>query len=350
MSQSAPRPAPSNRLAPQPGAGFAAAVLAGGGVERVGEQLGPVVAARAAAEQGQRLRFGAGRAQCVEAVGERERDAFEHGVAEQRAIGRVVHAEEHALCVRVVVRRAFTGQIGQKERGGGQCFRRQCLDFGEQGRLVGRGELADPAQTTGRRQHHAHLMPAIRNCVAERVHRRRGVRPEAVADHAQHAGRAERHEAVTGLRRADADRARRVVATAGRDDHAVAQTELARHGGEQGAGGRAAFAQAGHLRARHVAGGEQRIRPVAFGHVEPQRARRVRWIGHLAARQLQAQVVLRQQHAGRARKDFRLVARHPEQLRRGESGHREIAGHAVQLWRALGQLGAFLIAAHVVPQ
>jgi hypothetical protein len=82
----------------------------------VGEQLCPVVAARAAAEQRQRARFGARRAQRVEAVGEREGDAFEHGIAEQRAIGCMVHAEKHALRIRVVVRRAFAGQIRQEER------------------------------------------------------------------------------------------------------------------------------------------------------------------------------------------------------------------------------------------
>ena len=131
-------------------------------------------------------------------------------------------------------------------------------DFGEQRGLVGGGELADPAQAARRRQHHAHLMPAIRNRVTERVHRRRRIRPEAVAHDAQHARRAERQEAVAGFRRADADRARRVVAAARRDDHAFAQAEFARELGAQRArrlaafGKRAASARASCRRRRAV--------------------------------------------------------------------------------------------------
>ncbi|MGF6748933.1 hypothetical protein OKW36_004593 [Paraburkholderia sp. MM5482-R1] len=135
-----------------------------------------------------------------------------------------------------------------------------------------------------------------------------------------------------------------------RDDHVVAQAEFAREFRQQRAGRRAAFAQRRHLRARHVAGSEQRIGPIAFRDVEPQCAGRVRWIGHLAARQLQAQIVFRQQHAGSPRENLRLVTRDPQQLRRRETGHRQIAGDAVQFRRALGQLRALLVTAHVVPQ
>jgi hypothetical protein len=44
------------------------------------------------------------------------------------------------------------------------------------------------------------------------------------------------------------------------------------------------------------------------------------------------------------------MARYPQELGRGEAGHRQIAGDLMQFRRPLSQLGAFVDAAHVVPQ
>ncbi|CAJ5200009.1 Uncharacterised protein [Burkholderia pseudomallei] len=186
--------------------------------------------------------------------------------------------------------------------------------------------------------------------MAERMDGRRRVRPEAVADDAQHARRAERHEAVAGLGRADAERARRVVAAAARDDHRFGQAERARDVRAQRAGRRVAFDDPRHLRARHAARGEQRAGPVAARRVEPQRARRVGRVGHLLARELQAQIILRHQHARDPAEHIGLVPRDPQQLRRGEARHREVAGDRMQLGRARFEQRAFVGAAHVVPQ
>lgn len=330
--------------------GFAAAVPAGAHVQRVGDQLRPERAARAAADQRQPVGFDAGRVQRVEAVGEAERHAFEHRVAEMRALGRMRHPEEHALRIRIVVRRAFAGQVGQEQRRRRERVRVERFDLGEQRGLVGARQLADPAQAARRGQHDAHQLPAVGDRMAERVHGRRRIRHEAVADDAQHARRAERHEAVARVDRADAERAGRVVATAARDDDRFGQPQLARDVRAQRARRRVAFDDARHLRARHVAGGEQRVGPVAARDVEPQRAGRIRWVGHLRAGQTEAQVVLRHQHAGRRGEHVGFVLRDPQQLRRGEAGHREVAGEGVQVGRALGEQRAFVGAAHVVPQ
>ena len=259
------------------------------------------------------------------------------------------HPEEHALRVRVVVRRALrTGRAGTA--GPSRARRRRAFRFPRAARLVGAGQLADPAQAARGRQHDAHQLPAIGNRMAERMHGRRGVRHEAIADHAQHAGRAERHEAVARVDRADAERTRRVVAAAACHHDGLRQPEFACDVRAQRAGWRVAFDDAGHLVTRHPARGEQRIGPVAARDVEPQRAGGVRRIGHLRAGQPEPQVVLRHQHAGGCREHVGFVLRDPQQFRRGEARHREVAGQCVEIGRAFGEQRAFVGAAHVVPQ
>ena len=78
----------------------------------------PVRRARAAADDRDALDARAGLAQRVQAVGEREGDAFEH----RRPPGprrrcRGCRPKKHAARVRVVVRRALAGQVGQEELG-----------------------------------------------------------------------------------------------------------------------------------------------------------------------------------------------------------------------------------------
>jgi len=48
-------------------------------------------------------------------IGERKGNAFEHRTAEVGARRRVREAEEHALGVRIIVRRALAGQVRQED-------------------------------------------------------------------------------------------------------------------------------------------------------------------------------------------------------------------------------------------
>ncbi|KAF1034247.1 MAG: hypothetical protein GAK35_04311 [Herbaspirillum frisingense] len=225
----------------------------------------------------------------------------------------------------------------------------ELLDLGQQAFFIDRAQPAKPAQAARRRQHHAHLVPALRQRMAEGMDGARGIGTEAVVDHEQHARGAQRDKAVARIDRADADRAGGAIAGPAGHDHRVAQAPGRRHFRQQRARRRAAVHQCRHLVAPHAAG-EQFIGPVASLHVQPQRASRVRGIGHLAPGHLQAQPILGQQHRGDAAEQLGFVARHPHQLGRGETRHGQVAGDAMQARRAPGQLGAFRRAARIAPQ
>src|SRR5439155_3547823 len=94
------------------------------------------------------------------------------------------------------------------------------------------------------------------------------------------------------------------------------------------------------------------LAPPAPGDVEEQRSRRLRGVDHALAGESQPDVVLGQQDVRGALPDLRLVATHPEQLRRGEAGQRAVARQLEQPLAAnrLLDLLALRARALVVPE
>ncbi len=317
--------------------------------KRVGQQLGPRRAARAAADERDAVDRGAAVEQRLLAIEERERHALEHRLRQVAAAVVVRQPEERAGRVRVVVRRALARQVGQEQRHAGAG--RQRLRLGDELRLaVGMGRAAQPAQRAAGREHHRHLVPGGREGVAERMHRPRRVRRERRVGDEVDARGAERQEGRARLDHADAGRTRRVVAGAAGHDHAGRQAELLCDRGQHAAAGLAAFHQPRHLRAAEVRGGEHGVGPVAALHVEPERAGRIGHVRGGLAGQQQAQVVLGQQHPGDLPEDRRLVRLDPQQLRRREAGHRDVAGDLAAARLAALEFGALGMAAAVVPE
>ncbi|MCY1211203.1 hypothetical protein D9M72_229130 [compost metagenome] len=264
---------------------------------------------------------------------------------------RMREAEQHPLRIRVVVRRALARQVRQEQRAARPVRQRDRRRGFEQRRLVRELEgLRRPAHRAGGREHHRHLVPAPGQRVAEGVHRLRGVRQEAVGRDEHHARGAERDEALPRLHEPHADRAGGVVARAAGDLHALAQPPARRQVRLEQRGDFTAFHEPRHVSTCEPRGGQQFVGPVARAHVEPQRAGRV---GHLADRlaaEHEAQPVLRQQHARHAGEDLGLVLAHPQQLGRGEAGHREVAGDLAQARHGARERLALRAAAAVVPE
>ncbi len=102
--------------------------------------------------------------------------------------------------------------------------------------------------------------------------------------------------------------------------------------------------------ARQAGGGEDRVRPIARGDVEPQRTGRIGHVRHLLAGHAQPHLVLGQQHGARRGEGFWLMIAHPHQLGRGEARHGEVAGHRVQVRDRRLQRLALGFAAPVVPE
>ncbi|CAJ8221307.1 Uncharacterised protein [Burkholderia pseudomallei] len=255
--------------------------------------------------------------------------------------------EEHAARARVVVRRALAAQVGQKQRRA-----RGVRALGERGQRVDGDvvRLREPVEARRGRQDHAHLMPALGQAMAERVHGVAGIRREAVVAGKQHARRAERQEPAARVRDAHADRARRVVARAARDRDGAGHAPFAPQRVAQLRGRGAAFDEARHLLARQLGRGEHPLGPVAPADVEPQRAGCVRHVGHEFAGQPPRDVILRQQHLVRGAEHRGLVLREPQQLRRGEARHRHVAGDRARFGHERLELDAFGRGARVVPE
>jgi hypothetical protein len=161
--------------------------------------------------------------------------------------------------------------------------------------------------------------------VAERVHRALRIGPKCSAGNEQDSGGAERQERVALINDAGAHRAGGVIAAASRDwdrFHSPRSGDF----GPQGSGDLGPFVQSRHLVLGEPGCGQHRVRPGALRHVEPERARRIGEIGRLHAGHAQAHVVFWQQHEACRRKYVRLGLLDPQQLRRGEAGHGEVAG------------------------
>ena len=212
-------------------------------------------------------------------------------------------------------------------------------------------DSGDPGERGRGRQRHSHAVPAMRQRMAERVQRALGKANEIVGDGKDDARRAEGDEARPRRRGADADCGSGVIAAPAGDGNLapceppgggdfrrkmsrnLRTLDQARHG---------LFGQAGRAEEARV--------PAPPPHIEPERPRSIRHLGHRLAREAQAYIVLRQQHALRRLGDLGLVGRHPQHFRRGEAGHGEIAGTLFEIGNAPLELGAFGERAAVVPQ
>ena len=162
----------------------------------------------------------------------------------------------------------------------------------------GANGVAEPAEAAGRRQHHAHHVPAIRHAVAERVQAALGFDPRSVRGGEDDARRPERERDDPGFDGADADRRRRLISAAG--DHRRPGAKAGRLGGLGGH-------RAGHLRAlvrprqpRRVDAerGDDLVRPVAPREVEQERPGAVGAIDGVVAGEPKPDEVLRQQDVG----------------------------------------------------
>ena len=76
--------------------------------------------------------------------------------------------------------------------------------------------------------------------------------------------RAERHERIARIDRADTNRAGRDIASAGCDDDRMADAPGSEIRQAQVAGGRGAFVQRGQMRGIKACRGDERLRPVAL--------------------------------------------------------------------------------------
>ena len=222
----------------------------------------PIARARAAADHRQLGDVGAGLAQRIEPVGEREGDAFEHGLRQAAGVGVVVEAEEGAAdlrhrcaaCARPTDR-AGTARARWPDRP----LRRA--------RTARRRRLAPVSRATqsmqeAARQVDRHLVPQVGQAVAEGVDGARRVGPESVVGDEDHARRAERQQRIAVAHHADADGARGIVAAAAGHGHRAHAPERGDLGAERAGDSRCLRPAPASGRGREPAGGEQLVAPV----------------------------------------------------------------------------------------
>ena len=263
--------------------------------------------------------------QHIQAVGKCQRHALEHRADQVRRRRLVREAEEHAARVRIIVRRALAGQIGQEVRRlAAQAARLRRFD---QLRQVGRTQqLRDPVEGARGRQQHRHLVPAAGNGMAEGMRGALGIGAEPVGHGEQHAGSAQRQERLAGRDDAHAHRAGRIVAAAAGHEHAV-HAQLLGDLRPSAAGYGSCLPPAAACWRATVRWPRAWHRTSRAGPHPASRCRR-----HPTCRSTRSpvsfsrRIILGQQHRGGAREQLRLMARHPQQLRRGESGHHDVAG------------------------
>ena len=173
---------------------------------------------------------------------------------------------------------------------------------------------------------------------------------ESVVGDEEHAGGADGDERRIVRHRADAAGRRGIVAAATGNDRPLRHAPGLRHMRRQPSRCIRTFVELRHLVDAHAAGGKQFGRPVALGDIEPVGAGRVRHVGGIFARHAEADVVLGQKHLCHLRKNLGLMLLHPQQLRRGEAGKRDVAGNLAGARLRLLDVVAFPEGTRVVPQ
>ena len=151
----------------------------------------------------------------VKRIFEAERHPLEHGAGQGAAVVADAEPDERAARVRVGVRGPLAGEVGEEQqvlgaRGPGGGFVEQYVE-----RRVGVGDVAEPGERAGGREHHPHRVPGAGDRVAERVDARLRVRGEFVERREHHAGCPERHRHRSLAVDSDSDRAGGLIATAG---------------------------------------------------------------------------------------------------------------------------------------
>ena len=261
-------------------------------------------------------------------------------------------ANEGAACERVWMRAALPGEVGEEPEA--VAAGRHGIGPSQEHVVAGarRHRIAEPAQAAGRRQHDRHHVPSSRHGMAEGMDPPARVEERPIGAGEDDPRRPQRERGGAGRHRTDPDPIGRLVTAAGHDRRARPQPGL----------GRRCIGHApGHLRpfegARQPGRRDaQRLQhdrgPVARRQVEQQRAGRIGLVDRMLAGQLEANVVLGQQHMGDPRPHLRLVLADPEQLRRREAGQRVVAGDLDQPLRPdrLADRVAFRGRALVVPQ
>ena len=313
--------------------------------------LRPQSAARTTAHQRQALHCAARRVECGQTITQAKGHALHDGIGQAGCIGVETQAMETSTHIGIVVGRALAAQVRQKQRRCGALRHAQRTRLFCQCALAGRTQQAGhPLQGAGRRQHHAHLVPAARQGVAKRMRGAGRIGLVTGRDHKQHAAGAQRQKALARLRRAHAHGAGRVVARATGHHNAAWQAQRLRDVGFELAPGFAAFHQAGHMGLRQMRQCQQGIGPGALLHIQPQRAAGIRHIGHVVAREHQAHIVFGQQNFGYTRKQFGFVFGHPAQFGRCEAGHGQATSQSGQAGQFVHPFDALHRRAGVVPQ
>ena len=191
-------------------------LLDGGALEREPEhrrddaqpELAPRPTARDAA--GHRLDTELG--EQLERVAQPEGDTLEHGPGEGAPVVAERKPRERTPRIRIGMRRSLSGEVGSEEKSLGARGPRGRV--GEQLLVAGAEHIVQPAERAGRREHHAHRVPGVRDRMAERVQARlrvggvRGQRREDDPGGAEHDGQA------SGAVDSDPERAGRLVAGA----------------------------------------------------------------------------------------------------------------------------------------
>jgi hypothetical protein len=106
--------------------------------------------------------------------------------------------------------------------------------------------------------------------------------------------------------------------------------------------------ESGHAITIQMRRGQEFVRPVALGDVEPARARRIGHVGGALAGEPETNIVLRQQHLADVAEDLGLMLLHPNQLWRGEAREDDVAGDLAEALIGV-ELGSLFGGAAVVP-
>ena len=105
-----------------------------------------------------------------------EGHAFKHGSGHAPGIGFIRQAQKRPAHMRIVVRGALAGQVGEEQFRA--CAWPSRFGSGEEGGNIYTGQPRGPIDAACRRQMHAHLVPHAGQAVAEGVDGARGVGAE----------------------------------------------------------------------------------------------------------------------------------------------------------------------------
>ena len=124
--------------------------------------------------------------QCVQPLAKAEADSFQYGLRQGTAIGAGREAEEHALRMWIVVRRALATEVGQETLG----LARLATGLSGSHELRNRAETERgccPLDCATSTQHDGHLVPAPRQRMTEGVRLPSRMRAKGIVGEKDHA-------------------------------------------------------------------------------------------------------------------------------------------------------------------